>query len=213
ATFLVDCVVAFEDGDLGIGDRHRHDEVERRRLAVEFPAEIAMGLRQIDDAELEGAADLLGGEADAGGGVHGFDHVACEQGEFGVEAGYGSTFLAQHGIVVVNYLQNHGSFIGRNGGFASGRPQPDSPFCMSSSSSSRGLVWPALLLALGGLALAGVAWLLPVNLLALPTTLLREAGEGTPSVTALGEELLAREKIGPAALVLNAARNVEDADA
>ncbi len=51
--------------------------------------------------------------------------------------------------------------------------------------------------------------MLPVNLLALPTALLREAGRGTPSVVDIGDDLLAREKPGPAALVQAAAQVVE----
>ena len=61
-------------------------------------------------------------------------------------------------------------------------------------------------MVLGGLALAGAAWTLPVNLLALPIALLREAGQRTPSVVDLGQDLLDREKLGPASLLLAAAK-------
>ncbi|MCC5025462.1 MAG: hypothetical protein J6386_22950 [Candidatus Synoicihabitans palmerolidicus] len=81
---------------------------------------------------------------------------------------------------------------------------------MSERSPSRTTLLPALGLALGGLALAGAAWMLPVNLLALPTALLREAGLGTPTVSDLGRDLLGREKLGPAALILKAAQAVAD---
>lgn len=64
-------------------------------------------------------------------------------------------------------------------------------------------------MVLGGLLLAAGAWMLPVNLLALPSALVREAGRGTPTVVEVGQELLAREKLGPATLVRDAARVVE----
>lgn len=68
-------------------------------------------------------------------------------------------------------------------------------------------------MVLGGLLLAVAAWMLPVNLLALPQALLREAGARTPSVAEIGEDLLAREKLGPAALVAAAARSLDVAGA
>ncbi len=77
------------------------------------------------------------------------------------------------------------------------------------SSSPR---WP--LAALGsvaaGLVLAVAAWMLPVNLKSVSPALLREAGHETASVTELGRQLVAAEKIGPAELVLNAARTIND---
>ncbi len=59
-----------------------------------------------------------------------------------------------------------------------------------------------------GLLLAAGAWLLPVNLKSVTPALLAEAGRGTLSVTGLGQQLVAAEKIGPAELVLAAARAV-----
>jgi hypothetical protein len=67
----------------------------------------------------------------------------------------------------------------------------------------------ALLSVLAGLGLAAAAWMLPINLKSLPPALLAEAGRGTPSVIDLGRELVAAEKIGPAQLVLAAARTLE----
>lgn len=81
---------------------------------------------------------------------------------------------------------------------------------MSEPASSRSRLGLALTLALAGLALAGAAWLLPVNLLALPSALLREAGRGTASVSRLGDDMLRREKLGPAALLQAAAVTVGD---
>jgi len=68
----------------------------------------------------------------------------------------------------------------------------------------------ALLWLLLGAGLAVVAWLLPVNLGSLPPALLKAAGEGTPSVSDFGRQLLEREKLGPAALFAAAAKRTED---
>lgn len=80
------------------------------------------------------------------------------------------------------------------------------------SSSTR---WPLAAWAgiIAGLGLAAVAWMLPVNLKSLPPALLEVAGRGTPSVTELGRQLVAAEKIGPAEMVLTAARALGDPDA
>ena len=73
---------------------------------------------------------------------------------------------------------------------------------------------PASALWVGGLLLGTVllalAWLLPANVKSLSPALLREAGRGTPTASAYARELLAVDKPGPAALVLEAARRVED---
>ncbi|MEO6246328.1 MAG: hypothetical protein ABIQ12_12915 [Opitutaceae bacterium] len=61
-----------------------------------------------------------------------------------------------------------------------------------------------------GLVIALAAWLLPVNLKSISPALLRVAGEGTPKLAAYGRDLVAVEKIGPAALVLAAARATGD---
>lgn len=61
-----------------------------------------------------------------------------------------------------------------------------------------------------GLALVILAWLLPVSLKSIGPSLLRAAGEGTESVAGLGRDLVEQEKIGPAALLATAAREVGD---
>jgi hypothetical protein len=61
-----------------------------------------------------------------------------------------------------------------------------------------------------GIGLAVLAWLIPVSLKSIGPSLLRAAGEGTPSVAAVGSGLLEREKLGPAALLLTAAREGGD---
>src|SRR5882757_8797859 len=61
-----------------------------------------------------------------------------------------------------------------------------------------------------GLVLAVAAWTLPVNLKSVSPALLREAGDDTPSLAVFGRNLVESEKIGPAALVLEAARAVND---
>jgi hypothetical protein len=71
----------------------------------------------------------------------------------------------------------------------------------------------AFALAGAGLALAVVAWMLPVNLKSVTPALLKAAGAGTPSLVEFGRQLVESEKIGPAALVLTAAQVVGDARA
>ena len=68
----------------------------------------------------------------------------------------------------------------------------------------------APLLVLAGVALAIAAWSVPVNLKSISPALLREAGRDTPSLSHFGRQLVDSEKIGPAALVLDAARAVND---
>jgi hypothetical protein len=67
---------------------------------------------------------------------------------------------------------------------------------------------PSLLLA--GCVVAAAAWMLPANLRSVSPSLLRAAGEGTPSLAAFGQQLVESEKIGPAEIVLAAARTVRD---
>lgn len=61
-----------------------------------------------------------------------------------------------------------------------------------------------------GAVLLAVAWLLPANVKSLNPALLREAGRDSPSPATFARELLALDKPGPAALVLEAARTVND---
>lgn len=68
---------------------------------------------------------------------------------------------------------------------------------------------PILWLTLG-LGIAVCAWLLPVNLGSLPPALLEAAGEGSPTVAQLGQQLLDTEQLGPATLVLATARAIDD---
>jgi hypothetical protein len=68
----------------------------------------------------------------------------------------------------------------------------------------------AVLLAAFGLAVAAASWLLPVNLKSVSPALLRAGGEGTLTLAGFGRQLVESEKIGPASLVLAAARRVGD---
>jgi hypothetical protein len=61
-----------------------------------------------------------------------------------------------------------------------------------------------------GLLIAVAAWLLPVNLKSISPALLKAAGAGSPTLGAYGRDLVDVEKIGPAALVLAAARATND---
>jgi hypothetical protein len=66
------------------------------------------------------------------------------------------------------------------------------------------------MLVMIGLAIGVLAWLVPVNLKSISPALLREAGSGTPTLGAYGRDLVDVEKIGPAALVLAAAKATND---
>ncbi len=79
---------------------------------------------------------------------------------------------------------------------------------MSSSSLLRSAWLRAAVLTAGGVGLALAAWMLPVNFGALPPALVQEAGENGDGVVAVGEEMLVREKLGPAQLVVQAAEVV-----
>lgn len=75
------------------------------------------------------------------------------------------------------------------------------------SESSKAL---AALLILAGVIIGVAAWTLPANLTSISPALLRQAGADSPSVAALGRQLVENEKIGPAELVLTTARAVRD---
>lgn len=68
----------------------------------------------------------------------------------------------------------------------------------------------APLLVAGGMLVALAAWMLPVNLKSVSPALLRAAGQGTPTLGGYGRDLVDVEKIGPAALVLVAAKATDD---
>ncbi len=93
--------------------------------------------------------------------------------------------------------------------FPAGNKNFDS-MTVSSPSQRQSSAVAAPVLVVLGLALAVAGWLLPVNVKALSPALLRAAGAGTPSLGAYGRDLVDVEKIGPAALVLAAARATED---
>jgi hypothetical protein len=82
---------------------------------------------------------------------------------------------------------------------------------LDSSSNRRPLTaFSAPVLVVLGLLIGAAAWLLPINLKSMSPALLRAAGEGTPSLGAYGRDLVDVEKIGPAALVLAAAKTMKD---
>lgn len=64
-------------------------------------------------------------------------------------------------------------------------------------------------LAAGVLLLVG-AWMVPVNIGSITPSVLKQAGRETPSVAVFGKQILDSEKLGPAQLVLAAARLVDD---
>lgn len=79
------------------------------------------------------------------------------------------------------------------------------------TSSGNGKNLPAALAWIGaGVVLLLVSWMVPVNLKSVTPAVLKQAGLESPSVAAFGKLILASEKLGPAQLVLSAARLVED---
>ncbi|WP_081721793.1 hypothetical protein [Geminisphaera colitermitum] len=70
----------------------------------------------------------------------------------------------------------------------------------------------ALLWALAGIALAFIAWTLPVHLKSITPELLAEAARGTLTPTALGQRQLDADLPGPAALALATARSIRKDD-
>lgn len=81
---------------------------------------------------------------------------------------------------------------------------------MSSSPSASPGLTVTFAAVVAGIGLVVLAWLLPVNLKSLTPAMLSAAGQGTTSVSGLGQQLVDAEKIGPATLVLAAARQVGD---
>jgi hypothetical protein len=81
---------------------------------------------------------------------------------------------------------------------------------MSASAHPTSTPTAAPLLAIAGLALAVGAWMLPANLKSVSPALLKAAGSGTPTLSGCGKDLVEAEKIGPAELVLAAARAAGD---
>lgn len=77
-----------------------------------------------------------------------------------------------------------------------------------SAGPRRSVAWLGVLVL--GLGLLAVGWLLPVNLKSLNPALLREAGRDTPSVAGFSRQLLELDQPGPAALVLQAAKDAGD---
>ena len=81
---------------------------------------------------------------------------------------------------------------------------------MSATAPHASKRFTAPLVAVAGLLLVLAAWSLPANLKSLSPALMREAGAGTPSVATFGRQLVDSEKIGPATLILAAARAIND---
>jgi hypothetical protein len=80
----------------------------------------------------------------------------------------------------------------------------------SSPQKNSSTAFTAPVLVVLGLLIGVAAWLLPVNIKSVSPALLRAAGAGTPTLGAYGRDLVDVEKIGPAALVLAAAKASND---
>lgn len=133
AALLIGVLFRREGFDHGVGDDHGHEEFAGRVGAVEFPVEVEVGEAEIDHAELEGLADLLSGEADALGVVHGLDHVKTELLKREIEGSDRCSLLAEDGLIEVNNGEDHGSeeeilWFGSQRGFATKGRQSNSRF-------------------------------------------------------------------------------------
>lgn len=80
----------------------------------------------------------------------------------------------------------------------------------SPNERARTTAFSASVLTVAGLVVAVAAFLLPVNLKSVSPALLAAAGRGTPSIAAYGLDLVEVEKIGPAMMMLAAARTTHD---
>ncbi len=84
---------------------------------------------------------------------------------------------------------------------------------MSESASNSAHDRHGPLLVCAGLVVAFAAWLLPVNVRSVSPALLKAAARDTPGLASFGRQLVDSEKIGPASVVLAAARAVGDPQA
>ncbi len=84
-------------GDLRVHDDERHDEIERRGLAIELVKEIHWSVAElhIHDEDLLGHVDLLRGQADAFLVIHGVEHVARELFQLIVKLGDGGSLFTE----------------------------------------------------------------------------------------------------------------------
>jgi hypothetical protein len=81
---------------------------------------------------------------------------------------------------------------------------------MSPHAKAKSSLTAAPALVLGGALVAIFAWLLPVSLKSVSRALLASAGADTPSLSSTGLQLVDSEKLGPAAIVLEASRALGD---
>ena len=96
-------------GHPGVHENQWHDEFLGRLLAVELPRVLGLGFPQVDDAELDRPANLLGRQPDADGGIQCRDHVVRQLAKCGIECRDFIPLFAQDRLVVMNNSQQHGS--------------------------------------------------------------------------------------------------------
>ena len=112
ATFRAD-LLAFGVAELRVDEDDRHTCFDVLQVSVdEHLARLLTG-GNVDDGEHEWAADLLGGESDAIGRVHGFNHVSCKLAKLGRDLLNPHAFLAQSRVTVLNDFQNHDNIIAK----------------------------------------------------------------------------------------------------
>lgn len=101
-----------------IDEDERHDRLEGDLLAID--AEVGDAFRvvgDINDGEAEGDSDLRGGEADALGSHHCFEHMVDQLGDFGGHFGDRPAALAEDRVAVLDDIEDHGAapLVGHDG--------------------------------------------------------------------------------------------------
>jgi len=99
---------ALEIAESRVDEDQRHGCGEVLHLAVDEELRWTIGnTGHINDREHERVADLLGGQPESFGGVHGFQHVGGESSDLGRNAFDAFAFLAEHGMPEFGDFQYH----------------------------------------------------------------------------------------------------------
>jgi hypothetical protein len=98
---------------LRVDEHQRHARLDLLRMSVNEHLAGMFAGRNIDDREQERTTDLLGGEPNAVGCIHGFDHVGGELAELGRDLFDPRAFLAQNWVSIFSDFQDHGNIIAK----------------------------------------------------------------------------------------------------
>ena len=98
-------------GDFGVDENERHVGADIGGEAGEEQTRGPVAVTDINHGELHGPAHLLGGETDAVGGVHGFQHIGGELAQLRRDLRDALPFFAQDGVAVLCNFENHARSI------------------------------------------------------------------------------------------------------